>query len=377
MTFWNQLKKYPVVILFFAFLFGFAVLDALWPKRESSELENRKLQQLPAVTLDGLITNEWMQNYESYTKDQFAFRDSWIDLKSRAEALLQKTENNGIWYGSDSYLFPELVTIDEKQYQKNLDALAAMCERHPGIVDVMIVPTSSLILRDKLPAFAPLADEDAYLDEIFSTLAGSANVIDLRGVLGAHTDEYIFYRTDHHWTTLGAYYAYDAYAAMKNLLARFDRDGTPSVTVEGFYGTSYSKARNWNVVPDTITYYDIPNVLSITNSDGTVTQTGVMDASKLEVRDKYAAFLHGNNAFSVLEGNGDGSVLVLKDSYANSFLPYLTANYKTIAIVDFRENVSKVDQILAEGQYDSILFLYSFDAFCTDTYFGSRIVSAG
>ena len=377
MTFWNQLKKYPVVVLFFAFLFGFSVLDTLWPKRERSELENRTLQQLPAVTLDGLVSNEWMQKYESYTKDQFAFRDSWIDLKSRAESLLLKTENNDVWYGSDGYLFPALMTVDDRQYQKNLEALAAMCERHPGMVDVMIVPTSSLVLRDKLPAFAPLVDEDAYLDEIAATLSGTANVIDLRETLGAHTDEYIFYRTDHHWTTLGAYCAYDAYAASKGLETRFDTAATPSVTVDGFYGTSYSKARNWNVIPDTITYYDIPNTLTITASDGSTAQTGVMDTEKFEVRDKYAAFLHGNNAFSVLEGDGEGSVLVIKDSYANSLVPYLTANYKTIAIVDFRENVTKVDKLLEEGGYDSILFLYSFDAFCSDTYFGSRIVSAG
>ena len=288
-----------------------------------------------------------------------------------------KTENNDVWYGSDGYLFPVLMTVDDRQYQKNLEALAAMCERHPGMVDVMIVPTSSLVLRDKLPAFAPLVDEDAYLDEIAATLSGTANVIDLRETLGAHTDEYIFYRTDHHWTTLGAYCAYDAYAASKGLEARFDTAATPSVTVDGFYGTSYSKARNWNVIPDTITYYDIPNMLTITASDGSTAQTGVMDTEKFEVRDKYAAFLHGNNAFSVLEGDGEGSVLVIKDSYANSLVPYLTANYKTIAIVDFRENVTKVDKLLEEGGYDSILFLYSFDAFCSDTYFGSRIVSAG
>ena len=376
MNFWKQLKQYPVVILFFVFLFGFAILDALWPKRAESELENRKLQQFPAVTLSGIISNEWMQKYENYTKDQFALRDSWIDLKSRAESMLLKTENNDIWYGKDGYLFPALMTVDDKQYQKNLEALKAMCERHPGMVDVMIVPTSSLIMRDRLPFDAPLVDEDTYLDGIRDTLSATANVIDLRETLAPHAEEYIYYRTDHHWTAQGAYYAYEAYAASRGLTTLFDTTAVPSVSVDGFYGTSYSKARNWDVVPDVLTYYDLPNTLSITGTDGTVQETGIMDEAKLETRDKYAAFLHGNNAFSVLKGDGEGSVLVIKDSYANSFVPYLTANYETIAVVDFRENVSKVEQILSEGQYDSILFLYSFDAFCSDTFFGSRIVSA-
>ena len=98
---WQELKKFPIVLLFLAFLFCFSILDALWPKREFSELENRKLMQPPKLTLAGVLSKDdpWMAKYTEYTKDQFIFRDGWIDLKSRAEAMLLKTENNGIWFG--------------------------------------------------------------------------------------------------------------------------------------------------------------------------------------------------------------------------------------------------------------------------------------
>ena len=101
---WQELKKVPIVLLFLAFLFCFSILDALWPKREFSELENRKLMQPPKLTLAGVLSKDdpWMAKYTEYTKDQFIFRDGWIDLKSRAEAMLLKTENNGIWFGKDN-----------------------------------------------------------------------------------------------------------------------------------------------------------------------------------------------------------------------------------------------------------------------------------
>lgn len=372
MNFWKQLKQYPVVILFFVFLFGFAILDALWPKRAESELENRKLQQFPAVTLSGIISNEWMQKYENYTKDQFALRDSWIDLKSRAESMLLKTENNDIWYGKDGYLFPALMTVDDKQYQKNLEALKAMCERHPGMVDVMIVPTSSLIMRDRLPFDAPLVDEDTYLDEIRDTLSATANVIDLRETLAPHAEEYIYYRTDHHWTTLGAYYAYSRLCETLGLVP-FDREAHTAVEVPDFYGTFYSRARTWNAQPDTLTYYELDNPLTIytVTGPGMPTQgeaTGLYDLDKLAVYDKYAAFLHGNNGFSRVEGDGEGRILVIKDSYANSLVPFLTANYAQIDVVDLRNYNYGLDALIAENGYDQILVLYSFDSFKSDPY---------
>ena len=131
-----------------------------------------------------------------------------------------------------------------------------------------------------------------------------------------------------------------------NGLPLFDRSAVPAVTVDGFYGTNYSRARKPGIQPDTITYYDLPNTLSVEdNAGGEVTwETGPMyEYSDFETRDKYRAFLRGNNAYSVLEGNGEGSILVVKDSYANSFIPYLVENFAQIGIVDLRYTVEKVD----------------------------------
>ena len=376
---WQELKKFPIVLLFLAFLFCFSILDALWPKRAFSELENRKLMQPPKLTLAGVLSKDdpWMAKYTEYTKDQFIFRDGWIDLKSRAEAMLLKTENNGIWFGKDNYLFPKFLAVGER-FEKNLDAVERMAQRHPGKVSVMIAPSSSLVLSEKLPWQAPVADEDIYHDSIVERLSGQAAVYDLRKTLRAHGDEYIFYRTDHHWTSEGAYLAYEQFAGSKGL-PLFDRSAADAKKVENFYGTSYSKARNYDVVPDTITYYDLPNQLTVytANADGSESgETGPLyNTADFETRDKYKAFLRGNNGYSVLEGNGTGSILIIKDSYANAFIPYLVEDYASIGIVDFRYLNKKVDSLIERGGYDEILVLFSFQGFMDDMTLAAKIAT--
>ncbi len=376
---YEKMKQFPIVAVFFLFLFCFTILDMLWPKRERSDLENRELAQLPEFSIKSVLAakDTWMSQYAKYTQDQIAFRDSWIDIKSRAENMLMKTENNGVWLGKDHYLFAKFMNIGSR-FESNLNAVKRMAERHPGMVDVMIVPSASNILTEKLPWRVPIADEDAAHDTIAQTLDGTARVFDLRDTLRSHAQEYIYYRTDHHWTTEGAYLAYQEYATAKGLVP-FDCSKASKKQVSDFYGTNFSKARPWDAVADTITYYDLPNQLTIYSAkpDGSETaEPGPLyNDSDFKTRDKYRAFLRGNNGYSVLEGNGEGNILVVKDSYANAFIPYLTANYKTIGIVDFRFWNEKIDSLIERGNYDEVLVLYSFQGFMDAMTLASKIAT--
>ena len=367
----EKIKKYavafPIVVIFFVFLFGIAILDVFWPKRAHSEMENRDLDQLPAVTVKDLLSNKWMSDYGDYVKDQFVLRDEWISLKSRSEYLLAKTENNGVWYGKDNYLFTKFLDVNESRLEKNITLLADFAQRNAGKVNVMIVPSASNILASKLPWQAPVPDENAWLDKIASTLDGKATVYDMRSEYAQYIDDYIYYRTDHHWTTYGAYLAYTAFAQDKGL-PLFDTETNTAVDVTGFLGTNFSKTRNWNVVADTLTYYPLDNVLTMRSEDAaTIENNGAMyNTEKLDVRDKYAMFLYGNNGYSTLQGNGNGSILVIKDSYANCFIPFLTADYANIGIIDLRNYNGSMDELIAQEGYDEVLVLYNFQSFMED-----------
>ncbi len=377
----RALSKYPVLILFSVFLFGLFFLDLVTPDRESSELENTTLTQRPTLALSNLSAqslNNYFSTYTKYVKDQVFARDGWIALQSFCEtALLQKTENGGILLGREDMLFPRtygLLASETRNLPKNTAALQSLAQRYPGRVNVLLVPSAASIYPENVPAGAPLLDEDSYLDEIAAAVqSAGGRFIDVRETLAAHKDREIYYRTDHHWTTFGAYCAYEQLCGALGL-APFDCTAHETRFVEQFYGTHYSKARIWNAVPDTITYYDLPNTLTIYTVTGPAeaepaTVTGLYDIEKFDTYDKYAAFLHGNNGYSRIDGDGEGSILILKDSYANCFAPFLTANYAQIDIIDFRNFNYGLDALIEANQYDQILVLYSFDSFKSDMFF--------
>ena len=374
------LIHYPVLILFSVFFVGMFLLDCVTPDRTVSELENTTLTQRPKVTAQILSSaglNRFFDDYTQYTKDQIPGRDAWISLQSFVEtALLQKTQSGGILLGDKGQMFDRtygLVSSEERTLPRNIAAVASLAARCPGKVYVMVAPAASSIYPERVPAHAPLLQEESYLGQIQAAVEQAGGVyLPLEDALSAHKDEYIYYRTDHHWTTQGAYYAYSELCGALGL-EPFDRAAHTAVDVPDFYGTFYSRARTWNAQPDTLTYYDLDNPLTIytVTRPGMPTEgqtTGLYDLDKLDVYDKYAAFLHGNNGLSRVEGDGEGRILVIKDSYANSFVPFLTANYAQIDVVDLRNYNYGLDGLIAENGYDQILVLYSFDSFKSDPY---------
>lgn len=366
---------YPLLVCGVVLLLGFTIVNGIWPKRTQIELENRKAAQFPAPSVDGLLDGSWQSAFGNWMQDQFMLRDQWINTQRAVEeAVFQKVEEGGILLGKDHWMFTKLFTVDEdtqKQLDKNIQAVSTFAAKYPGKVTFLLAPSASVIYPEELPAGAPMIDENAMLDDIFSRIGQSASVIDLRQPFTALKDEYLYFKTDHHWTPNGAYHAYEQFCALKGL-SPFDRDAHTSETVEDFQGTHYSATRLWNVENDSITYYPLPNTMTIFRITGEAQYEAektenLINTDKFATRDKYAAFLDGNNGYSVVEGNGTGSILVVKDSYANSFIPYLTENYAKIGVVDFRNFKYGLDSTIAQEGYDEVLILYNFQTFLSDT----------
>ena len=362
--------KYPLVIIFFGLILICSCIDVLEPERAFSNVENRSLAKFPKFTIEELFNNEYTAKYENYVNDQFLFRDMWIGVKSRIEWLLLKTENNDILYGKDGYQFQKNYTIDNDQLTTNLNALNEFTQRNGSKVSVLIVPTASYVLSNKLTWNPPLFDEDSLFDTIYEN-TNTANIIDIRKSLIQNKDDYIYYRTDHHWTTYGAYLAYQEYAYAKSF-EPFDLSKHKAVNVDNFYGTHFSKSKLFNSTPDTLTFYDIDNTIQVDDLE-----MPIYDRSKLNTIDKYALFLYGNMGYITVNGDENannsatinGKLLVIKDSYANSFVPFLTKNYSQIDVVDFRFYNSNIGELLKNSDYDDILILYNSSTFAKDGNF--------
>ena len=379
----GQLKQYPAVLLFFGFLAVMFLADCVTPFRARSELENTTFIERPTLTVKDLTgrdpvkkINAFFTDYSTFFKQQIAGRDGWIDLHAASEQLLfRKKDYGNMLLGADGMEFARTYGLTKDEHaslEKNLSAVESIGQRYPGLVTTVVVPSASTIYPDKVPAGAPLLDENALLDEMFTRLSASVNVLDVRPALTAHTDEQLYYRTDHHWTTTGAFYAAEALCQELGKPV-FDRAAHTAVEVPSFYGTSWAKSRQPGAEPDTITYYDLDAPLTLYKTTGNavfeVTETtGLYDTEKFATYDKYAAFLHGNNGYSRIEGKGEGSILIVKDSYANSLIPLLTESFATIDVVDFRGYRYGLDALIAQNNYDDVLVLYSFDSFKRDPY---------
>lgn len=367
--------SHPLLVLGYLFLFGIAVVNLFWPKRTQIELENRKAAQFPAFRVEDLLDGSWQSAFATWMQDQFLLRDQWINAqRATDEILFHKAEESGILIGKDSWMFTKLFTMDDttqKQMDKNVEAVASFAAKYPGKVTFLLAPSASVIYPEELPAGAPMIDENGFLDNIFARIGQTADVVDLRQLFTENKDQYLYFKTDHHWTPNGAYLAYEQFCRQKGLTP-FDRSAHEAVTVQDFQGTHYSATRLWNVENDSITYYPMENPMTIYTITGEAQYEAektenLINTEKFDTRDKYSAFLDGNNGYSVIEGNGTGSILVVKDSYANSFIPYLTENYAKIGVVDFRNFKYGLDSTIAKEGYDQILILYNFQTFIADT----------
>ena len=344
MNYLKKLLQYPVMLAFFLFIGLFTVYDLTQTNREYSEFENKYLAQKPPFTMKAFLSNEWTQDYETYINDQFVRRDDWITIKSMAETLLLKIENNGIAYGSDGYMFEKFQSITGDQFQRNLDYMMQFVQAHPqDHITLSLIPNAYMILPNKLPEGLVNVDQSAVITDVtqqVNDLGTTAAAVDFTDALSRHSDEYIYYRTDHHWTTLGAYYAYAEYVRSLGMESA-ELSQLEGQEVSGFYGTYFSKAKKFNAIPDTITYYPIPDAGVTVDGEE---KDGFYDLEKFQVRDKYAAFLWGNNGYTVLksgvrtpaEGESPSRILVIKDSYANSFVPFLLYNFDEVHVVDLR-----------------------------------------
>ena len=368
----NRKRNLGQVIVFNALIFTITVASIVSPTKTFSENENRTLATKPKFTLDALFHGQYTTNYEKYITDQFVLRDQWIGLKTNMERLLQKKDINNIYFGKDDYLIQKVDTtdVDYEQVEKNITRVEEFIKKYSEKlgkehVFTMIVPTAFDILENKLPPFATGYNQDAVLDEIAKRIP--ENWIELRQVLKNHSSEYIFYRTDHHWTTLGAYYAYEAWANTVGEKPISKDDFTINKVSDSFYGTNYSKV-HVNVTPDDMYIFDSGKKFIVEyNMDGTI-KNSLYETSFLDVKDKYSMYLNGNNAF--VEINSDlkngKKLLVIKDSYAHSFTPFVANHYETTYMIDFRYFNLPVSTVIEQYDITDVLILYNANSFVED-----------
>lgn len=366
--------KNKIFVSVFVLLIAVMTLGNIFgEKKEFSDNENRTLASFPEFSWESLKDGTFTPAFTNYIADHFLFRDVWVSIKSFAESASLKTENNGVFNGKDGYLIDSFDSNSAAGFDKNLTAVkefeAFVKENHNIDVKTIIAPTATQILSDKLPAFAVTADGKELLTKAENELNG---YIDTYTILDEHKDEYIYYRTDHHWTSYGAYYAYSAYkTAVGEAAVSIEEMDIQEVTSE-FYGTTYSRFGMFiGQTADSIyaPSQDYIGNMTVTDSKG-ITTDSIYHPEILSEKDKYLYFLGGNDSLVTIENqNKNGrTLLLIKDSYANAFLPYITKDFEKILVVDMRYYAGIIPDLINENAVTDILVLYNIKSFAEDQY---------
>lgn len=388
-----NLFSYPMFWCFFGLCFAVFFAYLIKEDTEFSELENRYLTGRPSISFESIADGTFMDNFETYCNEQIPLRSVLVRGKAALEQLTLKCENDGMSLGNDGFLF-EKTLRESSQLSKNISAISNFTKKvseKERNVYVAIAPTSVYVNEDKLPAGMPHLDEEAFEARLAEAVTEDeyVHIIDLYDALKNHGDEELFYRTDHHWTTLGAGYAYEKIINEMGFdagdITKYERHDRSD-----FYGTSFAKFKGFGLRPDTITYYDVPiKEIRLEKS----TADSLYDLSKLDTYDKYGMFMHGNdpkievisdNSQSKTEGEksissgskaeakGDengADMVIFKDSYANCLIPYLVMNFDDIIVVDLRYYGGSVEEILDENKDAKVLLLYNWSFVNEDNHF--------
>lgn len=367
-------KRLPGVI-FMVLLLGLAGKEALSHQRTYSPVEKRELQTRPEISITKVLDGRFQKKYESYLRDQFPGRDQWVSFQTDMELFMGKNEIHNVYIGKNHYLLEHYTEkeFDPQQISKNLQALEKFVgkAKQNADVHVMMVPTKSWILREKLPAFAPHYKEQRFYDALQQKLEKEDVLISVEPVLDAHKEEEIYYRTDHHWTTLGAWYAYEQYTkAVGGDLQRAQGKKKFRCISKDFYGTTYAKI-NYARQADKIEIYEPADKLRVVYNMGEKKTKTLYDVSFLKTADQYSVFTGGNQAVLEITGgikNGK-TLLLIKDSFANSILPFLAEDYEKLVVVDLRQLNVSGDRLLEMFSPTDILILYNSAQFAQDKEF--------
>ncbi|HJA82073.1 MAG TPA: hypothetical protein H9776_10135 [Candidatus Mediterraneibacter intestinipullorum] len=358
--------------IFILSLFLVLIVNLILPDKEQSEEENRMLETLPAPGLTSILNGDFMEQWESYMSDQFVGRNLWRGLKVGLDRLGGSRMENGVYIGRDGQLLEDIAAPDQELFSENINAVKSLADTYSDIrTTVMLIPDAACILSDSLPAFATVEDQRQMFSMVERGLGDSVNWVDAYSILNRHKTEKLYYKTDHHWTTQGAFYVFREAAASLGIEGDVSDDYVSYTVTDSFNGVLASKSGVGLNEKEQIDIY-VPTEgdddVVVNYVDEGKKRTSLYDSSKLETRDKYGVFFGGNTSVMDIRtvSTSRKRLLVVKDSFADCFIPFLTPYYREIVVVDPRYYSGTMEDIMDTYRITDILVLYSGNTFMTD-----------
>lgn len=352
------------ITIFFSFLLIFS------KKVDFSENENRYLEEFPKISIENFLNGNVASGIQKYLGDHFPNREKFLFITTKIEILLRKKMIDDVYLGKDDYLITKFDGVDNKV--KIINKINDFSLKNSNKkVEILLIPSSVSINRNKLPKYAINKDEIEEIKEIYDKLdIGTINVFN---TLENHNKEReMFYKTDHHWTSYGAYYSYLEFCKFNQYACTSLNNYDIKRVTDSFYGTLYSKTNKYDNKADDIYTFDIKNKnYRVDYISENISKNSIFEYSYLDKKDKYSTFLDNNHPLITITNNSSKSneeLLLIKDSYGNSFSQFLIDNFYKVHIIDLRYYLSSVSKYLEENDnINTILLLYSVNTLDGDT----------
>lgn len=388
------------IVLFCAVLLAFCIIGlAFFARPTVSENEKRELTKFPDFTLESFLSGDYTAEISLWFADTYPLRESMISANSSLNKLygikdeqivgggnaddiptgpadieFNPTDDGGgtgieglYLNGNTAY---QLYFFNQQNSNSYVSLINSFAEQVGGKAQVynMIVPLHCEIAMSEqtLKKYSASSCDEA-IQYMYSNLSDSIIPVDVTPILKAHNSEYLYFRTDHHWTARGAYYAYVAFCEKKEIAAT-SLDSYDQLKFEGFLGTFYAEAKQPTAMKSDPDYVEafVPNGSNdadVYDSNGNkIAEYAVVytKADKYSAGNKYLCFIGGDQPLTKIHNpniNDGSSIVVVKESYGNAFVPFLVDSYEFVYVIDYRHWNGHLSDFVIENSIDDVLFL--------------------
>ena len=372
----SKIGKYIPAVVFLIFIYGMALWFLFSPKTDYSSSEKRYLQKFPDANVEKVLSGDFGSEFETFFADRFPQRNTWVGLNAYTTLAEGNNGASGVYNCKNGYLINKPVSTDNN-LDKNVGAVVDFAKTIDAPTTVMLVPSTGYIADDVLPTFHDKYNDDEDISKISSTFSKEKiGFVDLRERFKSEykNGSQLYYKTDHHWTTKGAYTGYQELCKALGITP-IDDSTLKKDSYPDFYGTTYSSSGFWLTPPDNIEIWSNPknsdkNIsVKITEGANVKTSGSMYFTDHLKEDDKYPVFIDGNHALTEITNTNakNGTILLIKDSFSHSLAPFLAENYSKVVLVDLRYYKESVSQLVSAYNPEQVVVLYGIDNLATDT----------
>jgi len=359
-----------ICLLFCGFLAGMSLLYLCLPKAEFSQQEKRYLAKTPELTWERLAGGDFSADVDTYMADHIPGRDFFVGLNAYYELLTGRQGGKDILTAAGNRLVEAPVAANDAAVKKNMEIINRFAESSPVPVDLMVVPSAGWAAEAEITGWhAPYQDE-TIIQTVYDMAGSFLSTVDMVSVFrGTGDPQSLYYKTDHHWNSLGAYTGYRGYMEYLGRSFRPEADFRVE-TIADFRGSTYSRSALWLTPGESLALWHGSDSITVTHEESETPHQGVFFRERLEESDKYTVFLDGNHPMVRLhnpDAAGTGSILVIRDSFSNCLGGFLAESYETVVLVDLRYYRQAVSELIAQESFDRVLICYSIGNFLTDT----------